>query len=190
MRFKKRTVSVRRMISVMRSGCSTGITQVLILSECLYHCRLPLIVYRIYLSRLMSGLQASISVHIAKEYYYPEGHWGPNYPLFHRAVGDHRDRVNNLFFAFLFVLRAVVKSKESLLKYDFGPGDQSTAIRHMIEELVSARLQMETSSQIMHTEGVTTNPDSSLVQPTLEQCRKGFDESLLFQVCTFIFMYL
>jgi len=137
----------------------------------------------------MSGLQASISVHIAKEYYYPEGRWGPNYPLFHRAVGDHRDRVNNLFFAFLFVLRAVVKSKESLLKYDYGIGEQAT-IKRLIEELVSPKLQMETSSQIMHTEGITTDVDTNLVQPTLEQCRKGFDESLLFQVRIYLYTYM
>lgn len=134
--------------------------------------------------RLMSGLQASISVHIAREYYYPEGRWGHNYPLFHRAVGEHRDRVNNLFFAFLFVLRAVVKAKDSLLKYDFGAGDEreSAAIRRMIEELVSAKLQRETSSQIMHTEGNRIDFDDGSSQPALEQCRKGFDESLLFQV--------
>lgn len=130
----------------------------------------------------MSGLQASISAHISKEYYYPEGRWGPNYPLFNKALGDHKDRVNNLFFTFLFVLRAVVKSKDSLLKYDFGVGEESTAIKQLIEELVSAKLQMETSSQMILTGDISADESANLFQPT-EQCRNGFDESLLFQVC-------
>ena len=56
----------------------------------------------------MSGLQSSISTHIAKEYFEHSEHWGHNIPLYVRAVGSHRDRLDNLYFAFLFTLRAVV----------------------------------------------------------------------------------
>jgi abortive infection bacteriophage resistance protein len=67
--------------------------------------------------RLMSGLQASISTHIARDYFYETsrgGTWGNNIPLYVKAVGAHPERINNLYFAFLFLLRAVSKVNISL----------------------------------------------------------------------------
>lgn len=75
--------------------------------------------------RLMSGLQASISTHIAMGYYYaePKNEWGVNVPLFIKAVGSHRDRMVNLYFTFLFVLRAVTKAEPILTAYSFDTGN-------------------------------------------------------------------
>lgn len=65
--------------------------------------------------RLMSGLRASISTHIAMEYYFSDlQQWGVNIPLYVQAVGMYPDRIDNLYFTFLFVLRAVTKASDVL----------------------------------------------------------------------------
>jgi ERO1-like protein alpha len=52
------------------------------------------------------------------------GLWGPNLNEFHRRLGtaEVRDRVENLYFAYLFVLRAVMKAGPLLqtVPYDTG----------------------------------------------------------------------
>jgi hypothetical protein len=73
--------------------------------------------------RLMSGLQASISTHIAREYYWPETGWGTNIPLFVKAVGSHPDRLHNLYFTFLVLLRALSKAQDALLAVDYNTGN-------------------------------------------------------------------
>ena len=64
--------------------------------------------------RLISGLQSSITTHIASDFYFTgigraEGHWGPNTGLFVDRVGSHPERLHNLYFVYLFCLRAVAK---------------------------------------------------------------------------------
>lgn len=57
-------------------------------------------------------MRASISTHIAREYYFlngDRGYWGENIPLFIERVGNHPDRLNDMYFAFLFLVRAVSK---------------------------------------------------------------------------------
>lgn len=53
--------------------------------------------------------QSSINTHIAREFKYPSGEWGPNLPLYIERVGKHPYRLQNLYFAFLFVARAVIR---------------------------------------------------------------------------------
>ncbi|RWW65324.1 hypothetical protein BHE74_00027370 [Ensete ventricosum] len=63
------------------------------------------------LYKLISGLHASISVHIAADYLLDETDnlWGENLELLYDRVLKHPERVRNLYFTFLFVLRAVTK---------------------------------------------------------------------------------
>ena len=85
-------------------------------------------------------MQASISTHIAKRYHYKdsaaasgdlfsapssEGKWGVNLPLYYNAVGNHPDRLNNMYFAFLFVLRAVVRAGDCLANYPYSTGNSA-----------------------------------------------------------------
>ena len=133
----------------------------------------------------MSGLQASISVHIAREYQYPNGQWGPNHELFHRAVGAYPDRVNNLYFSFLFVLRGVVRLRNSLPSYDLHSGNatEDAAVKKMMQELVTLRLD-ESDPFGDHTESTAEHVYGASPQlpSVIERCRNGFDESVLFQV--------
>ncbi|GJY04594.1 endoplasmic reticulum oxidoreductin-1-like protein [Tanacetum coccineum] len=64
------------------------------------------------LYKLISGLHASIS-------------WGANLQLMHDHVLKHPERVQNLYFTFLFVLRAVTKAAPYLeeAEYDSGSGN-------------------------------------------------------------------
>ena len=156
----------------------------------------------------MSGLQASISTHIAKDYYYPDGKWGTNLPLFVRAVGSHPDRMSNLYFTFLFVLRAVVKAGDTLTDYSYHTGkkEDDEMVRTLIRRLVKARLPnlypkgfattsvQKTAKALKESaesgnEGVNNGKGTKRRNKTLgkfsdelEQCRNGFDESVLFQV--------
>ena len=155
----------------------------------------------------MSGLQASISTHIAKEYYYPDGKWGTNLPLFVKAVGSHPDRMSNLYFTFLFVLRAVVKAGDTLTDYPYHTGkkEDDEMVRTLIRRLVKARqpslypkgftsIAREKTAKALKAilelseEGKKNGKDAGSKNKTegkfsdeLEQCRTGFDESVLFQ---------
>mmetsp|Transcript_4860 Transcript_4860/g.7951 ORF Transcript_4860/g.7951 Transcript_4860/m.7951 type:complete len:469 (+) Transcript_4860:63-1469(+) len=155
--------------------------------------------------RLMSGLQSSISTHIAKEYLHPNGSWGTHHPLYWKAVGSHPDRLNNMYFAFLFVLRSVVKAQHTILSYPYNTGN--AAEDAAVKELLSAFFIKPSVSP--HSSSNRTRSDSNISsnQPpqqqqqstpslygwtevdsagtgveAVEECRYGFDESEMFQV--------
>jgi hypothetical protein len=145
----------------------------------------------VLVSRLMSGLQASISTHIAKFYYFPDGHWGSNIPLFIKAVGSHSDRLNNLYFAYLFLLRAVVKAGDALVEYPYSTGNHTddVIVRRLMKELVTSRIPVpqdmlgyNEALVGLNTRSSSTSTAGKVDDETLEECRNGFDESLLFQV--------
>ena len=180
----------------------------------------------------MSGLQSSISTLISREYHYPDGHWGPNINLFIRAVGAHPDRLNNLYFTFLFLLRAVMKAGDYLSEYQYLTGniEDDAQVTELIQRLVKARIPfmtpenkgennaisssslplplsyMEALEGLVLTEGKGKDTDyrginsnkttlnstvsgdgfkagnKRMKRNVLEECRNGFDESVLFQV--------
>jgi Endoplasmic Reticulum Oxidoreductin 1 (ERO1) len=149
----------------------------------------------IVVGRLMSGLQASISTHIAQQYYYPDGRWDTNIPLFVKAVGSHPDRLNNLYFTFLFVLRAVTKAGSVLTEYPYHTGNKADdeMVKTLIRRLVKSRPPGTSSGQFSRMKEKETNPKKPAtiangllnrvgVKTELDQCRTGFDESMLFQV--------
>jgi hypothetical protein len=154
--------------------------------------------------RLMSGLQSSISIHIARQYYFPDGRWDTNMPLFVRAVGSHPDRLSNLYFTFLVVLRSVVKAGDFLTSYPFRTGNTTDdeAVHRLIQELVTARIPNSVAGfggGDAHGDALEGMPlvrrripgsrkklagesEDSEETSVLEECRNGFDESALFQV--------
>ncbi|WOL11728.1 endoplasmic reticulum oxidoreductin-1-like [Canna indica] len=75
--------------------------------------------------KLISGLHSSISVHIASEYLLDASTnlWGPNLELLYYRVWKHPDRVRNLYFIFLFVLRAVTKAADYLEQAEYNTGN-------------------------------------------------------------------
>lgn len=67
------------------------------------------------LFRLLSGLHSSIMTQIANDYRFDDGRWGPNTKMFVNAVGMHPDRLTNMYFAYVFVLRAIGKARPFLM---------------------------------------------------------------------------
>lgn len=139
--------------------------------------------------RLMSGLQSSISTHIAREYYFhEEERWQRNVPLFMRAVGNHRERVDNLYFTFLFLLRAVVKAGNSLVRYDYSTGNSTDAalvleeVRQLLAYTPSSTSDEEDLFHEYNGDGASQASASPPHQQQCGVCRKGYDESVLFHV--------
>ena len=91
-----------------------------------------------------AGMHSSISAHIAKEYLLDEraGRWGPNLALFQERLGNEgvRERVENLYFAYLFVLRAALKAGPLLKEaaYDTGSPLEDAQTSELVRRLVSA----------------------------------------------------
>ncbi|KAL5161562.1 Endoplasmic reticulum oxidoreductin-2 [Glycine soja] len=79
--------------------------------SCSYHSYQELCQEEKILYKLISGLHSSISIHIAFDYLLDEATnlWGQNLTLMYDRVLRYPDHVRNLYFTFLFVLRAVTK---------------------------------------------------------------------------------
>ena len=142
----------------------------------------------------MSGLRSSISTHIAREYYYGDkdnGHWGENLPLFIDRVGKYPERLNNLYLAFLFVLRGVSKIKELIpyINIDTGNAVEDRQVKDMLSLLVQSAgdsSHSDISSEIIVDTQQTSSPSRKFISSSSlraeDQCRIAFDESGLFQV--------
>lgn len=59
--------------------------------------------------------------------------------FFTRAVGMHPDRLTNMYFAYLFLLRALAKAAPLLTDYDFGTGNtaEDAVTRDLVHALVN-----------------------------------------------------
>mmetsp|Transcript_22543 Transcript_22543/g.29450 ORF Transcript_22543/g.29450 Transcript_22543/m.29450 type:complete len:547 (+) Transcript_22543:89-1729(+) len=119
--------------------------------------------------RLISGLQSSITTHIAGNFYYPpstlggEGHWGPNIQMFEDKVGKFPERLDALYFTYVFLLRAVAKASSELESFDYRTGSAD-------DDLTTSLMR------------ALVRPDHPLVESSEEakQCQRGFDETQLF----------
>lgn len=72
--------------------------------------------------RLMSGLHTSINTHLSRHFYPNDS---PNLLLWQHKVGMHPERIENLYFTFLLVSRAVALSLPHLTDYEYDTGDPS-----------------------------------------------------------------
>ena len=88
--------------------------------------------------RVISGVHASISVHLTNDYLLDEAShtWGQNLVEFRQRFGggDRCSHVQNLYFVYLFVLRAVAKAAPALHAVDYvtgmGEEDARTQVRN------------------------------------------------------------
>ncbi|KAI3634601.1 hypothetical protein MIR68_006982 [Amoeboaphelidium protococcarum] len=94
--------------------------------------------------RVISGLHASISTHLCYEYYYHKvkhntedggveevAQWKPNKACFMDRVGNHEDRLNNLYYLQAILLQALYKMKATLQNYQFCGSDIHEEVRTM-----------------------------------------------------------
>lgn len=81
------------------------------------------------LYRLLSGWHASTTLSIAKNFYAPgtkvKGEWSPNLDKFMLALGQHPERVKNLHFSFVVMLRAIKKAGVHLVTYPYKTGNDA-----------------------------------------------------------------
>ncbi|GAB9463491.1 Endoplasmic oxidoreductin [Globisporangium polare] len=115
--------------------------------------------------RLISGLQASINTHIALRYKYGDS-WGKNPSLFVNRVGKHKERLQNLYFTYLFVMRALGRYRHELLQYDYSTGNDEDDRR---VEAILKQLVFEDKEQ-------TACPSEK------KSVLSGFNEQALFRV--------
>jgi len=102
--------------------------------------------------RLFSGLHSSITTHVAM-YHHKDanGQWETEPKMYYYRVGKFPDRVHNMFFAYLFLLRAVHKASPVLesINYDTGNPEED---RHTKEEMLEL-LKGETLCEPTFNEG-------------------------------------
>ena len=102
------------------------------------------------------GIHASISAHVVNEYLLDErlGRWGRNFQEFQLRLGHEgvKDRVENLYFAYLFVLRAVVKAGDYLKHVEFNTGFSKEDRRtlDLMRQLVRFRLYQAWHGTMSH----------------------------------------
>ncbi|KAI8644042.1 endoplasmic reticulum Oxidoreductin 1-domain-containing protein [Parasitella parasitica] len=91
--------------------------------------------------RLISGLHSSISIHICHEWFDREaGIWGPNLDCFVNRIGSHPERLQNVYFTYALLLRAVNKVGPYLDRYEYRTGsiqeDENT--RLMVKDFIKS----------------------------------------------------
>ena len=88
-------------------------------------------------------MHASIGAHLSNEYLMEEDTdtWGPNLAEFTRRLGNAavKERVENMYFTYLFVLRAVMKAGPLLESIDYNTGfqEQDAQTKQLMQQLVS-----------------------------------------------------
>lgn len=108
--------------------------------------------------RLISGMHASISAHLSAEYLLDEERniWGPNLQEFRQRLGtpETRQRVQNLYFGYLFVLRAVMKAAPLLQRFEYVTGlpEEDRATQRFMEQLLTTS-QLKESCPMPFDEG-------------------------------------
>ena len=117
------------------------------------------------LYKLLSGLHASTTLSIAKNYYPPNKRkgrdkWEPNPVYFYEQFADHPDYIRNLHFSYVVLLRALKKASPFLYDYQIRTGD-------IVED--------ETASILLN-----RLLDSSILS-SCSNVFTAFDESLMFR---------
>ena len=92
--------------------------------------------------RVISGMHASISSHLCWDYLnQTTGQWAPNLDCYVDRLGQHPERVENIYFNYLLLLRAISKLSRSFLPsytYCLGDPTQDAITQEKVLELTSA----------------------------------------------------
>jgi flavocytochrome c len=119
------------------------------------------------LYRLLSAWHSATSISIMKYFYPPgtkeKGKWSPNLQLFMDKVGRHPERVKNLYFSFVVMLRAIKRAAPLLHARTYITGDSAA------DQLTRSLMTRLLDSQVL-----------SLCSPLFD----AFDETQLFRATT------
>jgi len=90
---------------------------------------------------LISGMHSSISLHLCWDYMnQTTGQWAPNLDCFTSRFQEHPERLQNIYFNYAILLRAVAKLRNFLPSYTFCSGDhlQNRLTKSKILKLATA----------------------------------------------------
>lgn len=120
--------------------------------------------------RLISGLHASIAVHLSNEYLDPNtGEFYPNLKIFMERVGKFNDRLSNIYFNYALVSQAIVKLNELISIPQFinqGEGDENQFFSDTNYNKLFDSVLPSLSESILFNTSSLFNPD--IVSPDLK----------------------
>lgn len=115
--------------------------------------------------RLISGLHASISIHICAEYLdQTTGEWKPNLACFITRIAEHPERLQNVYFDYVMMLRALNKAAKFLRGYDYHTGDAEVDAK--TKSLVNSMLDRAESCQATFDETSMFSGPGAIVSPS------------------------
>lgn len=77
--------------------------------------------------RVISGMHSSISMHLCWDYLnQTTGEWSPNLDCFINRFNGHKERLQNIYFNYALLVRAVAKLRNWFPQYTFCSGDWQT----------------------------------------------------------------
>jgi hypothetical protein len=77
-----------------------------------------------FLHNLVSGVQTSVNMHISQEYIDPDSdHFYRNRQIFYDRVGKHPERVQSLFYLYVYLLDVINGIGSILPNYTYYPGN-------------------------------------------------------------------
>ncbi|KAJ1847187.1 endoplasmic oxidoreductin-1 [Coemansia sp. RSA 2708] len=94
--------------------------------------------YRVFY-RAVSGLHASVSTHICAEYFNATSNqWEPNLGCFISRIGAFPDRLQNMYFNFVLLTRAIQKMEPYIAAYDYTTGatKDDRAVKRLIPKVL------------------------------------------------------
>ena len=115
---------------------------------------------KVFFYRLVSGLHASISMHIALEdYNRTTGRWGPNVEQYERRLAPFPDRLENIYFATGLVFAAVSKAADYVARYSYclGEEEDEAAFDANLARLMAVSAEV---SGLMDTRSLFAGPDA------------------------------
>ncbi|TXT12971.1 hypothetical protein VHUM_01372 [Vanrija humicola] len=119
--------------------------------------------------RVISGLHASISIHICAEYLdTTTGEWKPNLQCFVNRLATHPERLSNVYFNAVLVLRAIARAAPYFRAYDVGVTPRAT-------------LGKESCSTAAGDKATRSLLDNVLSIAERSDIASGFDEAAFFQ---------
>jgi len=96
--------------------------------------------------RVISGLHTSISTHICMEYFnQTTGTWAPNLQCFIDRVGAHPDRLQQMYFNTVLLLRAVSRLGPYLSAYDYcstGTHEEDAHTKSLLGNIINVAHQI------------------------------------------------
>lgn len=101
------------------------------------------------LYRLISGVQSNINMHISQYYFDKEGYYVyPNHLEYIRRVGGNKERIENLYFTYSFILSAFDKLYNDIQDYVYTKYNktENTLLKNKMRELNNQFLSAEFKS--------------------------------------------